>query len=808
MKFSIPVPGGGTGLALFSKLIRTKDLRKLQEEDPTSTKPKLTKCLTTLDLTSLGVGSCCGTGMYLVAGMVARNIAGPGVVLSFFIAAVASIFSGACYAEFGVRVPHTSGSAYMYSYVSVGEFVAFVIGWNMILEYLIGTSACACALSASFDSLSGGFIGRSIAASVGTIFGRPPDFIAFGITLVMTCIMALGASKSVLFNNVLNTVNLASWVFILTAGLFYVDTNTWTEHEGFLPFGWSGVFTGAATCFYAFIGFDIIATTGEEAHNPQKSIPKAIVGSLLIVLVVYVTSSLILTLSVPYDHIDTGSALVQMWTYVGAPKCRALVAIGATAGLSVAMFGSMFPMPRVIYAMAQDGLVFRHLSQVWARTGVPGIATIGSGVAASIVALTVRLEVLVEMMSIGTLLAYTLVSTCVLILRYQPHSTSLVDLLPAQLRTPQPPSTPDPTTQQRVKGNVLVKKITRRPSPDSDDSYGDESPEEFMGRDDQFLVSDRTENKFYGAVHGGPQPSSNPFSLWGCDFLGRKLQQYSYLCPGFFPWVKPGPATHESGMYVTKLVGLMYVCIFLLDLFMAIGLSGAFYSLVYTALVLGIFGILVTISRQPQNRYALSFLTPGLPFIPTIAITVNIYLIFKLSILTLVRFTVWMTLGLIMYFYYGITHSSLENPSEEFELTVDNNGTGTMAAPNLKLKVPSAPQANNNNHHQRADPPTAVWDRHGYENRMATNDEGEYQWAANPQQQTNSSATNNAYSWNPSDAWGSDRTVYDRPTAPRSTNIFQPPAAAPSAPSAPPEAKKDGFGMFYNETPSYPTWDD
>lgn len=255
-----------------------------------------------------------------------------------------------------------------------------------------------------------------------------------------------------------------------------------------------------------------------------------------------------------------------MWTYVGAPKCRALVALGATAGLSVAMFGSMFPMPRVIYAMAQDGLVFRMLSQLWSRTGVPGIATIGSGVAAALVALTVRLEVLVEMMSIGTLLAYTLVSTCVLILRYQPHSTTLVDLLPAQLRTPQPPSTPDPTTQQRVKGNVMVKKITRA-SPDSDDSFDDSSPDGFMGRDDQFLVSDRTENKFYGeiispsdgrlvlnssvlipgAVHGAPQGGSNPFTLWGFTYIGRKVEQYSYLCPGLFPWVSPGPATHDSG---------------------------------------------------------------------------------------------------------------------------------------------------------------------------------------------------------------------------------------------------------------------
>jgi solute carrier family 7 (cationic amino acid transporter), member 14 len=196
---------------------------------------------------------------------------------------------GASYAEFSVRVPHTSGSAYSFSYVSVGEFVAFVIGWNMILEYLIGTSACACALSASVDSLLGGTISASVRETFGIIFGHPPDFIAFIITLSMTCVLACGASKSVVFNNVLNTVNLATWVFIMTAGFFYVDTSNWSEHDGFLPYGWSGVFTGAATCFYAFIGFDVIATTGEEAHNPQKSIPKAIVGSLIIVLIAYVS---------------------------------------------------------------------------------------------------------------------------------------------------------------------------------------------------------------------------------------------------------------------------------------------------------------------------------------------------------------------------------------------------------------------------------------------------------------------------------------------------------------------------------------
>ncbi|XP_034112838.1 probable cationic amino acid transporter [Drosophila nasuta] len=681
VKFRVPLPPGVSSTTLLPKLIRTKDVKQLQDGNAQPTKPKLTKCLNTLDLTSLGIGSCCGTGMYLVAGMVAQRMAGPGVIISFIIAAIASIFSGACYAEFGVRVPHTSGSAYMYSYVAVGEFVAFIIGWNMILEYLIGTSACACALSSSFDSLTGNAIANAMSESIGTIFGKPPDFIAFGITLIMTCVLAMGASKSVIFNHTLNAINLATWVFVMAAGFFYVDTKTWSEHQGFLPYGWSGVFSGAATCFYAFIGFDIIATTGEEAHNPQKSIPKAIVGSLIVVLIAYVTVSLVLTLVVPYDHINVGAALVQMWSYVNAPKCRAVVAIGATAGLSVAMFGSMFPMPRVIYAMAQDGLIFRQLSHLWQRTNVPGLATIGSGLAAALVALTVRLDILVEMMSIGTLLAYTLVSTCVLVLRYQPHSTSLVELLPAQLRTPLAPGTatsdPHSRPSEVLEPNKLtIKRVTRGMS-DSDDSFIDDSPEGYLGgRDDQFLVSDRSENKFYGSVHGaptGPTGQATAFDTMGLNFITRKIHSYAYLCPGFFPWINPGQATSESGMYVTKLVGIMFGLIFFLDLFAAIGWSGGLAVFIYIILFIGIFVILLIISRQPQNRYALAFLTPGLPFIPAIAITVNIYLIFKLSILTLIRFTVWMSIGFIMYFYYGITHSSLEQTSDELELHVDKD---------------------------------------------------------------------------------------------------------------------------------------
>ncbi|XP_006558911.1 cationic amino acid transporter 3 isoform X2 [Apis mellifera] len=728
------------GLELFGKFIRTKNVESLQDDQektgpeplhPTDSKQKLQKCLTTLDLTSLGVGSCVGTGMYLVAGMVARSVAGPGVVISFIIAAIASIFSGACYAEFGVRVPHTTGSAYMYSYVTVGELIAFIIGWNMILEYLIGTSACACALSACLDALTDGAVSGAIANSVGTIFGRPPDFLAFVITILMMLLMAAGVKKSLVFNNVLNAINLAIWVFVMTAGMYYVDIDNWNEHGGFFPYDWSGVFTGAATCFYAFIGFDIIATTGEEATNPKRSIPLAIVSSLIIILTAYVTSSMMLTLIVPYDEVDQDSALVEMFGQVGAYKCKYIVAVGALAGLTVSMFGSMFPMPRIVYAMAQDGLIFKSLSQVWPITGTPAIATLTSGVCAAMAALLIQLEVLVEMMSIGTLLAYTLVSTCVLILRYQPHSTNLVELLPQSLRTP----CRSPTKENQGNGQaaqsdlaaansgqrIMVRRVRRcnSSSPDSDDTYGAEEDEVGLGKDDQYLVSDRTENKFYGSVHAAAAasscgsthqyPGNTPIIGPPLNYLQRRLQAAQYLCPAIFPWVDRGPATEASGRYVMKLVGILYLLIVIFDLIVVCGMGhmGTFTTLLMFAFLFAIIGILLAISRKPQNRNSVMFMTPGLPFVPAIAVTVNIYLIFKLSILTLVRFTVWMILGFIMYFYYGIKHSTLE------ERNASDNLEETVSAGNIELTVTDTQKQQ-----QQQQPSYTTTDRSIYESQQ------------------------------------------------------------------------------------------
>ena len=246
---------------------------------------------------------------------------------------------------------------------------------------------------------------------------NPPDILAFIITLLMMTIFFRGVKRSVMFNHIMNAINLMSCVIIVGFGLWFCRGYNWTP---FMPFGLKGVVHGAATCFYAFIGFDIIATTGEESKNPRRSLPTSIISSLVIIMVAYLSSSTIMTLIMPYDQLDERAGLVQIWGQIGYPVVQWLVSAGAVAALLASMFGSMFPMPRIAYAMAKDGLIFRFFASMNSR-GVPACANFWLSLISACCALYFSLEVLVEMMSIGTLLAYTLVDACVLILRYQ-HS--------------------------------------------------------------------------------------------------------------------------------------------------------------------------------------------------------------------------------------------------------------------------------------------------------------------------------------------------------------------------------------------------
>ncbi|XP_026331681.1 cationic amino acid transporter 2-like, partial [Hyposmocoma kahamanoa] len=293
-----------------------RSLRRCKSLTDSDTPSQLSRCLGLVDLTALGVGSTLGLGVYVLAGAVAKNEAGPAVTISFLVAAIASAFAGLCYAEFAARVPK-AGSAYVYSYVSVGEFIAFSIGWNLILEYVIGTASVAKGMSNYIDTLFNKTMETTMTelAPINVSFlAKYPDFFAFTLVMLITILLAIGVRESTKLNNVFTALNITTVIIVVVAGAIKSDPANWRikpeeipeEYKakagegGFMPWGFAGVMTGAAKCFFGFVGFDCVATTGEEAKNPKRDIPLSIVLSLLIIFASYFSVATVLTMMWPY----------------------------------------------------------------------------------------------------------------------------------------------------------------------------------------------------------------------------------------------------------------------------------------------------------------------------------------------------------------------------------------------------------------------------------------------------------------------------------------------------------------------------
>ncbi|XP_045387771.1 cationic amino acid transporter 3-like [Lemur catta] len=591
-----------------------KLMRRRPLELSTGSENRLSRCLNSLDLVALGVGSTLGAGVYVLAGEVAKDKAGPSIVICFLVAALSSVLSGLCYAEFGARVP-CSGSAYLYSYVTVGQVLAFVTGWNLILSYVIGAASVARAWSFSFDNLIGNHISRALqgvfSLPVSRVLAEYPDFFALSLVLLLIGLLALGARESALVTKIFTGVNLLVLSGITLSGFIKGDLHNWQLTEldyklakpgsngtyslgplgsgGFVPFGFHGILRGAATCFFAFIGFDSIATTGEEARHPQRSIPVGIVVSLFICFLAYFGVSAALTLMMPYYQIHKDSPLPEAFIYVGWAPVKYAVAVGTLCALSSSLLGAMFPMPRVIYAMAEDGLLFRILARIHARTSTPVVATIVSGVIAASMAFLFELSDLVDLASIGTLLTYSLVAFSVLVLRYQPDQNLH-------------------RSEEMEVEELEMKPVPEARSPESVPEAG----------------TPKTLRSPCNPVNTVPTPRSG-WTVYGCASLLVFL--LTILCLVLAHW----PGWLFSGDPVSMAAAVLLLAL--------------------------IVGTTFIIWRQPQSSTPLYFKVPALPVLPLLSIFVNVYLMMQLTIETWARFGVWMVIGFAIYFGYGIRHS-------------------------------------------------------------------------------------------------------------------------------------------------------
>jgi APA family basic amino acid/polyamine antiporter len=400
----------------MSDLFARKPLARLLSEAEGGGEHSLHRALGPLNLVALGVGAIIGTGIFVLTGVAAVEHAGPGVIASFALAGLVSCLAALCYAEFATLIP-ISGSAYSYSYATLGEGLAWIIGWDLVLEYALASSAVAVGWSGYVRDILSGFgvpIPNALAAAPGTLEGALFNLPAVLVLAAITWLLVVGIRETAGTNAVIVAIKVAVVLFVIAAGAGYVQPANW---QPFAPQGWNGIVAGAATVFFAYIGFDAVTTAAEEARRPERDMPIGILGSLFACTALYIAVAAVVTGMVPVPQIDTTAPIASAFRDRGLALGASLISLGAIAGLTSVLLVMLLGQSRVFFAMSRDGLLPPVFSRVHPRYRTPYLSTIGVGVVVAAIAAFVPLSDLVHLVNIGTLFAFVLVSAGVIVLR-------------------------------------------------------------------------------------------------------------------------------------------------------------------------------------------------------------------------------------------------------------------------------------------------------------------------------------------------------------------------------------------------------
>ena len=400
---------------MVKRLFRRKVLQHLLEEIDME-QHRLQRSLNAFDLTILGIGAIIGVGIFVLTGTAAARFAGPGIILSLCISASACLFTAFCYAEFASLMP-VAGSAYNYAYATMGEMIAWIIGWDLILEYIVASIAVAIGWSGYFVNImqaAGVTIPVWCSNAPGTVPGALINLPAVLVVLFLTAILVIGMKESARFTSIIVFIKLVTVLIFIAVGSFNIKPVNWTP---FLPFGFNGVMTAAAIIFFAYIGFDAISTAAEETKNPQRNMPIGIILSLIICTVLYIVVAAILTGMVSYRELNHPAPVAHALNLVGIKWGSALVSVGAVAGITSVLLVMLMGQPRVFFSMSRDGLLWPWISRVHPRYRTPYIAQLLTGGVVALFAGFLDIGTAAELCNIGTLFAFCIVCGGIAILR-------------------------------------------------------------------------------------------------------------------------------------------------------------------------------------------------------------------------------------------------------------------------------------------------------------------------------------------------------------------------------------------------------